>query len=52
MFGSSADGKTVSRKAVSNWTGKNMDPDAVARHYAGLKRAGFKDNTHAKGGFF
>ena len=43
--------KTI-RKAVSNWTGKNMDPDSVSRHYAGLKRAGFKNNSHVKGGLF
>lgn len=39
-------------KAVSNWTGSNMDPDSVRRHYQTLKRAGFRDNNHAKGGFF
>lgn len=39
-------------KAVSNWTGKNLDPDSIRRHYNSLKRAGFKDNGHAKGGFF
>jgi hypothetical protein len=38
-------------KAVSNWTGSNMDPDSVKRHYQGLKRAGFRDNSHAKGFF-
>jgi hypothetical protein len=31
--------------------GSNMDPDSVARHYQGLKRAGFNDNSHAKGIF-
>lgn len=35
----------------TNWDGGNMDPDSVTRHYAGLKRAGFKDNAHAKGVF-
>jgi hypothetical protein len=49
VFG--GDGKKES-KAVSNWSGKNMDPDAVKRHYNGLKRAGFRDNSHAKGGMF
>lgn len=39
-------------RAISNWTGKNMDPDSVKRHYQSLKRAGFKNNTHAKGGAF
>ena len=36
----------------SNWTGSNMDPDSVARHNASLKRAGFRNNSHAKGGMF
>ena len=36
-------------KAVSNWTGNNMDPDQVKRHYAGLKRAGFSDNRSVLG---
>jgi len=38
-------------RAVSNWTGSNMDPDSVARHHAGLKRAGFKSNADMKGIF-
>lgn len=38
-------------KAVSNWTGKNMDPDAVKRHFNGLKRVGFRNNHDAKGIF-
>ena len=42
----------MGRKAVSSFHGSNLDPDMVARHYAGLKRAGFRDNNHAKGGFF
>ena len=49
-FGVKKDAK--GRKAVSSFTGSNLDPDMVARHYAGLKRAGFKDNNHAKGGLF
>lgn len=49
VFGS-ADNKST-QKAVSNWTGKNMDPDAVKRHYQGLKRAGYKNNSDAKGFF-
>jgi len=36
-------------KAVSNWTGSNMDPDQVKRHYSGLKRAGFTDNRSVLG---
>ena len=47
VFGSTDKG----RKAVSNWTGSNMDPDSVKRHYQGLKRAGFTDNRSAKGIF-
>lgn len=39
------------RKAYSNWTGANMDPDSTARHYRSLRRAGFKDNADAKGIF-
>jgi hypothetical protein len=38
-------------KAVTNWHGGNMDPDSVKRHYQGLKRAGFRNNTDAKGIF-
>ena len=33
----------------SNWDGSNMDPDSVARHNRSLRRAGFRDNAHAKG---
>lgn len=50
IFGT-ADNLTTT-KAVSNWTGNNMDPDAVKRHYQGLKRAGYRNNSEAKGGFF
>jgi hypothetical protein len=39
-------------KATSNWTGRNPDPDQVARHYAGLKRAGFTDNKSVVGSLF
>jgi hypothetical protein len=38
-------------KAVSNWTGKNIDPDSMKRHLQGLKRAGFKSHAQAKGVF-
>ena len=44
--------QNTGRKPVSSFTGSNLDPDMVARHYAGLKRAGFRDNYHAKGGLF
>jgi len=46
--GSTHDGK----KAMSNWTGKNLDPDSVKRHYQGLKRAGFRSNSDVKGPLF
>ena len=38
-------------RVVSNWDSKNLDPCAVKRHNAGLKRAGFVNNAHAKGIF-
>ncbi len=44
--------KDFSKRPTSNWHGGNLDPDQVKRHYQGLKRAGFKDNNHVKGGMF
>eukprot|EP01035_Chromulina_nebulosa_P036096 gene36096-48584_t len=38
-------------RAVTNWTGSNMDPDSVKRHHASLRRARFKGNADAKGIF-
>lgn len=38
-------------KVVSNWDGKNLDPCSVKRHNQQLKRAGFVNNSHAKGYF-
>jgi hypothetical protein len=38
-------------RVVSNWSGKNMDPDSVKRHKQSLNRAGFVNNGHAKGVF-
>ena len=38
-------------RVVSNWNGKNLDPDQVKQHNVSLKRAGFVNNTHAKGIF-
>ena len=38
-------------RPITNWHGKNMDPDSVARHNRSLKRAGFKNNRQAKGIF-
>jgi hypothetical protein len=38
-------------RVVSNWDGKNLDPDSVKRHNHQLKRLGFRNNAHAKGIF-
>ena len=38
-------------KVVSNWDGKNLDPDSVRTHKKLLNRAGFVNNAHAKGVF-
>lgn len=38
-------------RVVSNWDGKNLDPESVKRHNYQLKRAGFVNNAHAKGFF-
>jgi hypothetical protein len=38
-------------RVVSNWDGKNLDPDSVKQHNHQLKRAGFLNNQHAKGFF-
>lgn len=38
-------------KVVSNWDGKNLDPDSIKRHRKQLHRAGFVNNYHAKGVF-
>lgn len=51
VYGDKAGSEGTVRKAYSNWTGKNMDPDSVAKHYQLLNRAGFRDNKHAKGDF-
>lgn len=40
-----------SGRVVSNWDGRNLDPDSVKRHNHQLKRAGFVNNAHAKGFF-
>jgi len=36
---------------ISNWDGKNLDPESIKRHNYQLKRAGFVNNAHAKGFF-
>lgn len=38
-------------RVVSNWDGKNLDPENVKRHNNHLKRLGFRNNQHAKGIF-
>jgi hypothetical protein len=38
-------------RVLSNFAGYNLDPCAVKRHKASLKRAGFVNNLHAKGIF-
>lgn len=38
-------------RVVSNWDGSNLDPESVKRHKQQLRRAGFVNNTHAKGIF-
>lgn len=38
-------------RVVSNWDGKNLDPESVTRHRKQLHRAGFVNNNHAKGIF-
>lgn len=40
-----------SGKVISNWDGKNLDPESVKRHRKQLHRAGFVNNQHAKGIF-
>ncbi len=52
IFRNGVDAGIGGSKAVSNWTGKNLDPDSVKRHFNGLKRAGFRNNNDAKGKFF
>ena len=51
VFGNDKEGGTT-KKAMSNWTASNMDPDSVKRHFAGLKRAGFSGNRDVVGGMF
>mmetsp|Transcript_17876 Transcript_17876/g.25444 ORF Transcript_17876/g.25444 Transcript_17876/m.25444 type:complete len:140 (+) Transcript_17876:69-488(+) len=46
-----ARGRDRKSRVHTNWDGRNMDPCAVKRHNAGLRRAGFVNNTHAKGIF-
>ena len=49
-FGKQIENESKS-KPISNWSGSNMDPDSMKRHYNSLNRAGFKDNKQAKGIF-
>jgi hypothetical protein len=36
---------------ISPFDGKNLDPESVTRHKKSLRRAGFVNNSHAKGIF-
>jgi hypothetical protein len=38
-------------RVLSPYDGKNLDPESVTRHRSSLKRAGFVNNSHAKGIF-
>ena len=51
MFGTGDDIQKNGAKVMSNWTGSNVDPDALKRHHHGIKRAGFKSHKDAKGFF-
>ena len=44
-------GTARGKAAHSQFTGGNLDPDAISRHNHTLRRAGFRDNAHAKGFF-
>jgi hypothetical protein len=43
--------RTASGRVVSSYDGTNLDPESVTRHKKSLRRAGFVNNTHAKGIF-
>jgi hypothetical protein len=43
--------RTASGRVVSSYNGTNLDPESVTRHKKSLRRAGFVNNTHAKGIF-
>jgi hypothetical protein len=49
--GETATKRDANGRIVSNWDGKNLDPESVKRHNQQLKRAGFLNNAHAKGIF-
>jgi hypothetical protein len=51
LEGQSATSRDSNGKVHSNWNGKNMDPCSVKTHKQQLKRAGFLNNSHAKGIF-
>lgn len=38
-------------RVISPYDGKNLDPESVTRHKKSLRRAGFTNNSHAKGIF-
>lgn len=39
------------KAAASQFTGGNLDPEAVSRHHKSLRRMGFASNAHAKGAY-
>jgi hypothetical protein len=45
------DDASTGHRVVSNWNGKNLDPESVSRHRKQLHRSGFVNNSHAKGIF-
>lgn len=51
LEGQTATSRDSSGKVHTNWDGKNLDPCSVKRHNQQLKRAGFVNNSHAKGIF-
>ena len=49
--GLEATNRDGSTRVISNWDGKNLDPESVTKHNKQLRRAGFVNNAHAKGMF-
>ncbi|MGK3740021.1 MAG: hypothetical protein ACI8RD_004155 [Bacillariaceae sp.] len=51
ISGSSSTVRDSKGRVISNWDGKNLDPDSVKQHNHQLKRMGYLNNSHAKGIF-
>ena len=49
--GGSAKIRDANGRVISNWDGKNLDPDSVKQHNYQLRRMGYRNNAHAKGIF-